>query len=200
MHRYFWLHLSSVLGFPIPREGSTSRNWDEIMVVGLFLHSSSDLTTATGCCRHTRQCVTVITGSCDLLSFELLRIFAIWWASLLKCNLYSMVVVLTHTLTPPVERWCLRQRWKRCHNEKENWRIVPAIRYIDTPANTQFNYIIFGYRASFQLTLKYLRNPVSEGTKDVSTLEMCSLIVLSFYSEISMERAGRRSTQMAQCR
>ena len=123
MHPHLWLHLSSVLGYLIPPEGS-SCNWDEIVIVGLFLHSPSDLITGTGCCHHTRNCVTVITRSCDLLSFESLRIFAIWWSSLLKCNLYILVAVLTHTLTftltltPPVNRWCIRQRWERCHDQK----------------------------------------------------------------------------------
>ena len=86
MRPYVRFRLSSVLGFLVPPEDS-SRDWDEIVIVGLFLHSSSDLTTATGCCHHTRNCVTVLTGSCDLLSFESLRIFANWWSSLLKCNL-----------------------------------------------------------------------------------------------------------------
>ena len=139
MRPYVRFRLSSVLGFLVPHECS-SRNWEEIMMLWLFYHSTSDLTTATGCCHYTRSSVTAITGFCDLLSFELLRIFAIWWASLLKCNLYIMVAVLIHTLTPPVERWCFRQRWKRCQNEKGNWRVVPAIRRLDTSAKNTIHH------------------------------------------------------------
>ena len=104
MDLHLRLHLSAVLGFFVPPGGS-SRNWDEIIIVGWFYDSLSDLPTATGCYHHTRNCVIVITGSCDLLSFESLRIFAIWWSSLLKCNLYIMVAVLTHTLTLTPSLW-----------------------------------------------------------------------------------------------
>ena len=138
---YVRFRLSSVLRFLVPPEDS-SRNWDEIMIVGLFHHSPSVLTTATECCHHKRNCVIAVTRSYDLISFESLRIFAIWWSSLLKCNLFIMVAVLTHTLTltPPVGRWCICQCWKQCQNEKENWRIVPAIRCLDTSAKNTIHH------------------------------------------------------------
>ena len=153
---YFRLHLPLVLEFLVPPEGS-SLNWDEIMIVGLFFYSPSDLTTATRCSHHTRNCVTAITGSCDSVSFESLRIFAISWSSLLKCKLYVMVADLTYTLIPPVERWCLRQRWKEYQNDKENWRIAPAIRCIETSVN---NTIEFYYCWSQRLISSHIEMPL----------------------------------------
>ena len=76
MHPYLVLNFSSVLRFLVPPEDS-SGNGDEIMIVGLFYHSPSDLTAAIQCCHHTRNSVTAITGSCDLISFESLRMFFI---------------------------------------------------------------------------------------------------------------------------
>ena len=110
-----------------------------------------------------------------------------------------MVADLSYTLTPPVEWWCLLQRWKRCQNEKENWRIVPAIRRLDTSAKIQFIIIIVGCRTLFQVTLKCLQNPIGEGSKDFSTLNMFFIIVLFFLRNV-YKSAGCCSTQLAQCR
>ena len=44
----------------------------------------------------------------------------------------------------------------------------------------QFSIIIVGRRNLSQVTLKYLRNPVGEGTKDFSTVQMFFIIVLIF--------------------
>ena len=109
-----------------------------------------------------------------------------------------MVADLSYTLTPPVERWCLRQRWKRCQNEKENWRIVPAIRRLDTSVKKQFTIIIVSCGTLFRVTLECLQNPVGEGTKDFSNLKMFSLSFLFFLRNV-YKSAGCCSTQMAQC-
>ena len=137
MHPYFRLHLSSVLGFLAPPEGS-SPNWDEAMIVGLFRHLPSDLTTGTGCCHHTKNRVRVITGSCDLLSFGIIENL---------CHLVMLVAEVQSIyygccsyahphphLHPSCEKVVPSSTLKKMSWRKENWRIVPEIRCLDTSA------------------------------------------------------------------
>ena len=95
--RTFGFIFRSVLGFLVPPEGSPRNlrwNYDRGMILSLILwshHCDWMLSSYETFCDSE-------TGSCDFISFESLRIFAIWWSSLLKGNPKILLADLTLTL------------------------------------------------------------------------------------------------------